>query len=157
MPRAGCSRASTGAQTGLAAAYDGRPGLYMQYGYVYLPLAVGCAGLIGLALTLPASSLFVRLLNLRVLRYTGKISYGLYLWHRPLMRAFTESGLGGVPWAVAAMFGLSIGLALLSRRLIENPFLRLKDRYFSSPATAARSADPSGRTRAAPTSKKLIS
>jgi peptidoglycan/LPS O-acetylase OafA/YrhL len=99
-----------------------------------------------------------RVLAWRPLAYLGVISYGLYLWHRPVMRAFTESGLGGVPWAVAVMFALSIGLALLSRRLIEDPFLRLKDRYFSSTAgTTAPSADSRRGEDAAPTSRKLIS
>jgi peptidoglycan/LPS O-acetylase OafA/YrhL len=73
----------------------------------------------------------------RPLAYLGIISYGLYLWHRPLMRAFTDSGLGGVPWAVAVMFALSIGLAFVSRQFIEDPFLALKDRYFSSATTSA--------------------
>ena len=96
-----------------------------------------------------------RVLAWRPLAYLGVISYGLYLWHRPVMRAFTESGLGGVPWAVAAMFAVSIGLALLSRRLIEDPFLRLKDRYFSS--TSGTTADSWRGDGAAPTRRKLIS
>jgi peptidoglycan/LPS O-acetylase OafA/YrhL len=99
-----------------------------------------------------------RVLAWRPLAYLGVISYGLYLWHRPVMRAFTESGLGGVPWAVAAMFAVSIGLAFLSRRLVEDPFLRLKDRYFSSTApTTAPSADSWRGDGAAPTRRKLIS
>src|SRR4029078_12188662 len=102
---------------------------------------VGSMATIGLSITALAAAGLVagaatgagdRVLAWRPLAYLGVISYGLYLWHRPVMRAFTESGLGGVPWAVAAMFAVSIGLALLSRSLIENPFLRLKDPYFSS-------------------------
>ena len=102
---------------------------------------VGSMATIGLSITALAAAGLVagaatgagdRVLAWRPLAYLGVISYGLYLWHRPVMRAFTESGLGGVPWAVAVMFAVSIGLAFLSRRLIEDPFLRLKDRYFSS-------------------------
>jgi peptidoglycan/LPS O-acetylase OafA/YrhL len=82
-----------------------------------------------------------RVLGWRPLAYVGLISYGLYLWHRPVMRVFTDAGLGGVPWAVVLMFAMSIGLAFLSRRLVEDPFLALKDRYFSSRAVRERAAD----------------
>ena len=99
-----------------------------------------------------------RVLAWRPLAYLGIISYGLYLWHRPVMRTFTDSGLGGVPWAVAVMFAVSIALAFVSRRFIEDPFLRLKDRYFSSSSGTAREAGPrSGGDAASPTSRKLIS
>jgi peptidoglycan/LPS O-acetylase OafA/YrhL len=99
-----------------------------------------------------------RVLAWRPLAYLGIISYGLYIWHRPVMRTFTDSGFGGVPWAVAVMFTLSIGLAFLSRRFIEDPFLRIKDRYFSSASGTTAEGDRGslgGDTR--PTSKKLIS
>jgi peptidoglycan/LPS O-acetylase OafA/YrhL len=68
----------------------------------------------GLALTALAAAGLVagaatggveKVLGWRPLAYLGIISYGLYLWHRPLMRVFTDSGLGGVPWAVAVMLG----------------------------------------------------
>jgi peptidoglycan/LPS O-acetylase OafA/YrhL len=95
-----------------------------------------------------------RVLGWRPLAYVGLISYGLYLWHRPLMRIFTDSGLGGVPWAVALMFAISLGLAFLSRRFIEDPFLMLKDRYFTSRAVSEKAAhslvpDSADRTAAA--------
>lgn len=90
--------------------------------------AVAAAGLVAGAATGAGG----RVLASRPLMYLGIISYGLYLWHRPLMRAFTDSGLGGEPWAVAVMFALSIGLAFVSRRFVEDPFLALKNRYFSA-------------------------
>jgi peptidoglycan/LPS O-acetylase OafA/YrhL len=101
--------------------------------------AVAAAGLVAGA----ATGAGERVLAWRPLAYLGIISYGLYLWHRPLMRAFTDSGLGGVPWAVAVMFALSIGLAFLSRRFIEDPFLALKNRYFSSTAAPTTGPRPS--------------
>lgn len=122
---------------------------------------------IGLAVTALAAAGLVagaatgggeRVLAWRPLAYLGIISYGLYLWHRPVMRAFTDSGLGGVPWAVVVMFALSIGLAFLSRRLVEDPFLRLKDRYFSSATGTSPPADAPVRVDSTkPASKKLIS
>jgi len=78
-----------------------------------------------------------RVLGWRPLAYVGIISYGLYLWHRPVMKAFTDSGMSGVPWAVAVMFAASIGLAWVSRRFVEQPFLQLKGRYFGSTAGGA--------------------
>jgi peptidoglycan/LPS O-acetylase OafA/YrhL len=116
--------------------------------------ALAAAGLVAGA----ASGRGEKVLAWRPLAYMGVVSYGLYLWHRPLMQVFTDSGLGGVPWAVALMFGLSIGLAMLSRRLVEDPFLRLKDRYFSSAAgTTGMSGGLSRRDSANPTIRKLIS
>lgn len=76
-----------------------------------------------------ASGAGERILGWRPLVFIGVISYGLYLWHRPVMKVFTQSGLGGVPWAVALMVAISFGLAILSRRLIEEPFLRMKSRF----------------------------
>ena len=99
--------------------------------------ALAAAGLVAGA----ASGGGDRVLGWRPLAYVGLISYGLYLWHRPLMRVFTDSGLGGVPWAVVLMFAISLGLAFVSRRFVEDPFLALKDRYFTSRAIRERAAD----------------
>ena len=95
--------------------------------------AFAAAGLVAGA----ATSVAEGVLAWRPLAYLGILSYGVYLWHRPLMRAFTDAGLGGVPWAVAVMFALSIGLAFVSRRFIEDPFLALKNRRFSSRGDAS--------------------
>ena len=114
--------------------------------------AVAAAGMVAGA----ASGRGEGILGWRPLAYVGLISYGLYLWHRPLMRIFTDSGLGGVPWAVALMFAISLGLAFLSRRFIEDPFLALKDRYFTSRAAREKAAHlqgPADRTAAAEVSE----
>jgi hypothetical protein len=39
------------------------------------------------------------------------------------------------------MFATSLGLAFVSRRWIEDPFLALKDRYFTSRAVRDKAAD----------------
>jgi peptidoglycan/LPS O-acetylase OafA/YrhL len=71
-----------------------------------------------------------RLLTLRWLRDLGRISYGVYLWHYPVTLA-AERGLAS--WTPIERFPLvaviSIGVAAVSFRYVESPFLRLKDRF----------------------------
>ncbi|WP_214408054.1 acyltransferase family protein [Pseudonocardia lacus] len=59
------------------------------------------------------------------LRWTGRISYGLYLWHWPLL---VLAGPGRGPVATAAACGLAIGLAALSTHLVEDP-IRYRARW----------------------------
>jgi peptidoglycan/LPS O-acetylase OafA/YrhL len=71
-----------------------------------------------------------RVLELRPLRYTGRISYGLYLWHFPLF-LLLRPRLDGLPAVVEIAIGVaaSYAAAALSFSLVETPFLRLKRRY----------------------------
>ncbi|PMS32616.1 acyltransferase family protein [Paraburkholderia rhynchosiae] len=78
------------------------------------------------------------LLEARWLANLGRISYGFYLYHNlipDLTRNHRAQALFGgvVPvWAhaagIAASFAISLGLALLSWRIVEEPILRLKTR-----------------------------
>ena len=68
------------------------------------------------------------------LLYLGRISYGLYVFHGPC-QAFVKwlEGKCGHPLSLAPFLLFSLALtiisAMLSHRYIEQPFLRLKDRY----------------------------
>jgi peptidoglycan/LPS O-acetylase OafA/YrhL len=66
----------------------------------------------------------------------GRVSYGFYLWHLPVLR-WTDDRLTGDPAVVRIAIGLALalGATLLSYRLLEEPALRLKAR-FAPPATS---------------------
>ena len=66
----------------------------------------------------------VAVLELPVLRWLGSRSYGLYLWHGPILGAMRE--YYGLPWPVVALVGVPISLALaeVSWRFIEQPWRR---------------------------------
>jgi peptidoglycan/LPS O-acetylase OafA/YrhL len=78
--------------------------------------SVACAIFL-LAACSGAAGWLAKPLEISPLRWTGKISYSLYLWHIPLLVAF---GLAGIP--------LAFGVAAASRRYVEEPFLRRRRR-----------------------------
>jgi peptidoglycan/LPS O-acetylase OafA/YrhL len=69
-----------------------------------------------------AATRTVPVLAWRQLIYVGTISYGLYLWHRPLTWWVRDNDLGAIPMVAAV--ALSVAIAMVSRRWIEEPFLR---------------------------------
>jgi len=66
-----------------------------------------------------------RVLGWRPLAYIGKISYGLYLWHWPVILTLTDARTGLVGWQ---LFGLrsitSFALAVVSSHFVEVPIRR---------------------------------
>lgn len=71
------------------------------------------------------------LLERPLLRWTGQRSYAIYLWHFPVWLLILKKGWGaGAPWPVhlVVVGGMSVLLAMVSWRYVEQPFLRLKDR-----------------------------
>ncbi len=55
-------------------------------------------------------------LSFAPLRSLGVISYGVYLWHWPVLQLFDE-------WHLVAQLGLTLGLAMASWTLVERPIL----------------------------------
>lgn len=85
------------------------------YGLATPAFALACAVVV-LACVLHRNWWFGRLVNRAPLRYLGRISYGVYLWHLPLYFA-----LG---WEVG--LPLALAISALSYRYVEQPFLRRK-------------------------------
>jgi len=65
-----------------------------------------------------------RLSPLNVAAFFGRISYSLYLWHWPLFAfaRFAKPGLALDGWERAALFALTVAVATLSWRFVEQPF-----------------------------------
>ncbi len=101
-------------------------------------IGIGFTALIGMSL-LPASRT-ARLFRLSLLRFFGKYSYGLYVFHytldavlthrlRLILLSHTHSKAVSVVAGAVIVGGLSVGVAWLSYHLYEVHFLKLK-RYF---------------------------
>lgn len=103
--------------------------------------ALGVLAASALAMSLNPRAVANRIFSTRVLRFYGKYSYGLYLWHYLFLRQDKELGvwmerhLSSVRLAGLASFAVmllgSTLVAVLSYRLIEQPFLRLKHAFSS--------------------------
>jgi peptidoglycan/LPS O-acetylase OafA/YrhL len=94
----------------LAATWPGDPGLGLQILFIPAAAIVGALAVAGC----PAQ------LAWGPLAYIGRISYGLYLWHGLVI-------WWALPWPVAVP--LSIAIASASYFLLEQRFLRLKNRF----------------------------
>ena len=68
------------------------------------------------------------LLSLAPLRALGRISYGVYLWHVPVMQKLEGAVPLPAPLPLLLTAGLSIAIAWLSWRFVERPVLRRRDR-----------------------------
>ncbi len=110
-------------------------------------VAVSAVALIAHLLASPRGPLG-RVLSFPPLAALGKISYGVYLWHWPVIVATNPWGRTG--GALVAKAAIALGLSIVSWWVVERPFLRLKDRFRSSvpvPAVAPeRRARASRRT-----------
>ena len=106
----------------------------------YTFFAISFVGLLGLSLVAdPQRSLLGRILTARWVRFTGKISYGLYLLHMPLFlqwSAFVQRHqvLTNFPFlrntrSGVTQFAIVFVVATFSWKFIESPLLRMKSRF----------------------------
>jgi peptidoglycan/LPS O-acetylase OafA/YrhL len=113
-------------------------------------------GLAALLLLLPAAfeghrtGIPRRLLSLPFVGWLGLVSYGIYLWHLPLVAriARVEKWAGvdtsGLPATVLLFFlvaTVAVGCAAVSYYLVERPILRLKERRRRPPLVKVVPAD----------------
>ena len=110
--------------------------------YVPSPMTNEVIAIVSL-LVIMAGLVWKPLLENKVMNYLGKISYGIYVIHPVLLYvgARLMSGVlsqyegfeiqGGVCFALifVGVTGLTIGLAALSYKYFEMPFLRMKDKF----------------------------
>ena len=110
-----------------------------------LPAAVGFALVIAVAAAGTGPAL--GWLSTRPIVTLGVISYGIYLWHLPLLLIVRELGLLPATFAprLVVVLALSIGAAALSWTLLERPVMR----YVATRQRASRARRERRRTRAA--------
>lgn len=89
-------------------------------------LASVLAAVLILQALMTRDTLLTRCLQNRVLVFIGRISYGLYLWHFPILGAMQKHHL---PWQHLVYLVPSFIVAIGSYYLLELPFLKLKSRY----------------------------
>lgn len=91
-----------------------------------LPSMAALAAVLIAALVLRPRGTLSRILGCRPLRFTGRISYGLYLYQLPILVAVTELlSLSDQPWSCAAVvITLSYAVSALSWYGFESHFLR---------------------------------
>jgi len=115
---------AAGALVGLYAVLAGSAPLLGEHAWVLFPLSM--ALFIWAAVSRhPAWG--SRLLGLPVLGFIGRVSYSMYLYHLPLLLLFNkyaQASLGGL--AFPCYFAIVIGVAAISFRYVEQPFMRSK-------------------------------
>jgi peptidoglycan/LPS O-acetylase OafA/YrhL len=105
-------------------------------------IALACALLV-FGLTAPERSPVIGLLSTRPLRYLGRISYGMYLWHLPLLYVLVDAGLvrhdaqSQIVPAILGLLALTVAVSAVSYHLIERPALaRIDGRRRTRPAAS---------------------
>jgi peptidoglycan/LPS O-acetylase OafA/YrhL len=99
---------------------------FMAYYHLFASLVIAAI----LLLLACRKTVFEKLLSAWPLQWLGNISYGLYLWHYPVMLVLREQ-MGGMQYAktdftsfLMMSFLISVTLAFLSRYWVEVPILR---------------------------------
>ncbi|HEX7135043.1 MAG TPA: acyltransferase [Iamia sp.] len=115
--------------------------------YTFLSIALSLLLVLPAVVDRKATTAYHRFLGSRPLRWLGELSYGIYLWHMPVLgllaRRFDIAGRTSthVP-ALLATLALSLVMAALSYVLVEQPVRRLSRRAVGSMTAVARGSSP---------------
>ena len=96
------------------------------WSYGWSLIALSSAFIILFVLT-NSENIVTRLLRTKGVVFTGKISYGLYLWHYPIFNYLHDYTALGVNVKCIIGVSLSYVVSSLSFYIIEQPLLRYKD------------------------------
>lgn len=109
----------------------------------HLDLLAGAASflLVGACVLPLRGSIAVTVLDWRPLAVLGTASYSLYLWHLPIIDALADKPLGGYVGHLTVGVVACVLVSLVSYRIIEAPFLRLRRRWGDT--AAGQSGNPS--------------
>jgi len=105
--------------------------LQQVWGYFYLNYVFAL-----LIYLVVREKLFLRLLDARVMRYIGKISYGVYVYHYAVIwfvgriRDFGIAEPIAKPLTLVISAALTFAISALSYEYLEKPILNLKEKYF---------------------------
>jgi peptidoglycan/LPS O-acetylase OafA/YrhL len=117
---------------------DGQSSVLYRGGF--LGIAVASAAMVAAVVEQPRSPL-ARLFSLPPLRYLGRISYGVYLYHWPLFLVLTRSRVGVSGWGlVAVRIGVTLAVSVASFHLIETPIRQGRLRMWRPRLVAPASA-----------------
>lgn len=95
-------------------------------------------GLIALLLMLPAvfaddcDTVVSRVLSTPALAWLGIVSYGIFLWHLPVLYELSRHGVTGFVPVLSLALVVTVALAAVSYYAVERPALRLKNRRISA-------------------------
>jgi peptidoglycan/LPS O-acetylase OafA/YrhL len=120
------------------AEYSSTTPFMQSFGYTLVAVGFGCL-LLWLYQTRGERHKWNQMLSISLLDRVGRYSYGLYVYHIPIMTLVSwlfykvghRSGYSGTAWgflSVATSLLVSYAVASISFRYLESPFLRLKHR-----------------------------
>lgn len=100
----------------------------LVWGYSLLNLTFA-----GILRAVKTQSFLPPLFSFPPIQYLGKISYGLYVYHFPVIWLLQRGGSGSRPSLPldAAMLAATVAVSALSYELFEKKFIALKDKWFS--------------------------
>lgn len=116
--------------------------------YGLLLLGALAIGVVLLHLVHSPSRPAIAILAFPLLAWAGRISYGVYLWHTPVLTALPDARLArlGIPASLRMLLGalVAFAIAAASFYLIEQPILRGNDRRRAraGPARTGLGVDP---------------